>query len=267
MTAETWHNVLGPKVRGTSNLHNSFQTGVDFFVVMSSIISICGNDGQANYAAALCFQDELVRQRAASGLHAFSMNIGPVSDAGYLSERPDLASEVQRRGFGSVTISQVLSMLNRAITHQPQRDNPSSSVCAISPRPYIEHTGEQVKARDLRFTHLMRRDTESRKGRDADAEDELEKLERACTFEDAVDLVCAAFLRQLGKLIATPPEMLNPEHSLDHYGVDSLIAVEMRNWIVAYLRADLPLMTIRSTGSIRELAKLITQESPLVGSY
>lgn len=43
-----------------------------------------------------------------------------------------------------------------------------------------------------------------------------------------------AVLQQLDMLIATPVEMLSPMQCLDSYGVDSLVAVELRNWIVAY---------------------------------
>lgn len=49
-------------------------------------------------------------------------------------------------------------------------------------------------------------------------------------------------------------------------GVDSLIAVEIRNWTLAYLQTDLPLMTIRGTGSVQELAELSVKESPLAGA-
>ncbi|GAB0134903.1 t1pks [Epichloe bromicola] len=266
MTAERWWNVLGPKVQGTKNLDKAFKDA-DFFVVMSSIISLCGNDGQANYAAACCFQDELVRQRAASGSHAFSMNIGPVDDVGWLSENLDVAKEVQRRGFASVSIKQVLSMLNYAMMHQPDSNDPNSSVCAISPRPYYSDSDEQAQKREKRFAHIVKVGTESRATSSGDGHDALSHLDKAGTFNDAVDLVCGALLKQLGKLIATPEDMLSPANSLDYYGVDSLVAVEMRNWIVAYLKADLPLMMIRGTGSILELAKLVSNESPLVGSY
>ncbi|KAH8694395.1 putative polyketide synthase [Ilyonectria robusta] len=267
MSAERWWNVLGPKVQGTKNLDNCFREDVDFFIVMSSIISISGNDGQANYAAACCFQDELVRQRVASGLHAFSMNIGPVSNVGWLSERPDVAKEVQRRGFGAISISQVLSMLNYAILHKSDRNGPSSSVCAISPPPYSEDSNEQAKRRETRFAHVVKIRNESHTARAADTNDTLAQLDNAATFEVAVDVISGALLQQLAKLIATPKDMLSADNSLDHYGVDSLIAVEMRNWIVAYLRTDLPLMVLRGTGSIRDLAKLIGKESPLVGLH
>lgn len=76
MTAETRHNPFHPKVEGTSRVHG-LQPAVGFVVAICSSLSIRGNDRQTHYAAALCFQNELVRQHAASGFHPFAMNIGP----------------------------------------------------------------------------------------------------------------------------------------------------------------------------------------------
>ena len=69
---------------------------------------------------------------------------------------------------------------------------------------------------------------------------------------------------QLSKVTALPVERLNPAESLDAYGVDSLVAVELRNWIGAYLQANVPLLVLRGTGSIQELAEIVTKESRLV---
>ena len=267
MSADSWSRVIGPKIQGTRNLDACFRNGVDFFVVLSSICAVTGNDGQTNYTAACGFQDELVRQRTAAGLHAFSMNVGPVSDVGLLSELPAKAKEIQRRGLGFITIAQLLSMLNYAITHQAPSGDADTSVCAISPRPYSENKDDRDKDRGRRFAHLVKQGASSGGGGKAGSDDALKQLERASSFEEAVGITCAVLLRQLGKLIATPENALSAKNSLDHYGVDSLTAVEMRNWIVAYLQVDLPLMSIRGTGSIWELAELSAKESPLVGAF
>ncbi|KAH8743966.1 KR domain-containing protein [Diaporthe sp. PMI_573] len=272
MTVESWQNVMNPKVRGTANLHKHFQSSdIDFFVIMSSVVSMTGNDGQTNYAAACCFQDELMRQRTASGLHGFSINVGPVLEVGHLAEHAAVARQLRRRGFEPISIQQVLSMLSYAISHQPRVDDPDSSVCAVSYKPCPENGGDAQK-RGLRFSHLIGDESSTGSQNNGGAQGGNEgnisdRLDEAPTLESAIEIICTAVLKQLGKLIATPAETLNLELSLDHYGVDSLIGVEMRNWLIAYLRTDLPLMTIRSTGSIKELAGLVAKESPMVGSY
>jgi emericellamide synthase (highly reducing iterative type I polyketide synthase) len=162
-------------------------------------------------------------------------------------------------------------MLSYAISHQPRVDDPDSSVCAVSYKPCPENGGDAQK-RGLRFSHLIGDESSTGSQNNGGAQGGNEgnisdRLDEAPTLESAIEIICTAVLKQLGKLIATPAETLNLELSLDHYGVDSLIGVEMRNWLIAYLRTDLPLMTIRSTGSIKELAGLVAKESPMVGSY
>jgi hypothetical protein len=39
-----------PKVQGSWNLHEVLPKKMDFFIMLSSIISITGNHGQSNYA-------------------------------------------------------------------------------------------------------------------------------------------------------------------------------------------------------------------------
>lgn len=49
MEFEDWKSSLVPKVQGTINLHDLFQSpDLGFFITLSSISAILGNTGQAN---------------------------------------------------------------------------------------------------------------------------------------------------------------------------------------------------------------------------
>ena len=70
---------LQPQGQGAWNLHEAtLAAGVnlDFFVMLSSISSVLGLVGQANYAAANFFQDSLAQYRRQQGLPATSVNLG-----------------------------------------------------------------------------------------------------------------------------------------------------------------------------------------------
>lgn len=54
---------MAPKMRGTVNLEKVLGDGLDFFIMLSSTVAVCGNIGQSNYAAGCGFQDTLARQR------------------------------------------------------------------------------------------------------------------------------------------------------------------------------------------------------------
>lgn len=88
MTFEEWSQSTDPKVQGTLKLHQLFSEpeGLDFFVTLSSVSSIMGNMGQANYCAGNGFMDALMEWRRTYGLAGISINAGLVPDASGVSD-------------------------------------------------------------------------------------------------------------------------------------------------------------------------------------
>ena len=75
--------VMSPKIFGAWNLHQqTARMELDLFVMFSSVTSVLGNAGQANYGGANAFMDALAYQRRQQGLSAVSMNWGPWAEAG-----------------------------------------------------------------------------------------------------------------------------------------------------------------------------------------
>ncbi|KAL4762391.1 type I polyketide synthase [Aspergillus foveolatus] len=263
MTEDDWRTALASKVRGSQNLHATFKS-LDFFIMMSSIVTVRGNYGQSNYSAACSFQDTFVRHMVQQGEPAFSINIGPIRDVGYVSENPEVAEALRRNGLGSIGVSEVLIVLNHAIMNARSAD-PSTCVASIGLIPSDDEAenGRDFLMTDRRFSQLVKHDGSAQKSA-GEALDAITLLSAATQLDEAVQIITNAILNQLSKLIATPVEMLSPAQSLDSYGVDSLVAVELRNWIGAYLQANVQLMVIRGTGSISQLAAIVAKESRVV---
>ena len=81
---------LAPKVAGSWNLHaRCAGLALDFFVLFSSIASVLGSAGQANYAAANAFLDTLAARRRARGQHGLAMGWGPWSEGGMAASLAD----------------------------------------------------------------------------------------------------------------------------------------------------------------------------------
>ncbi|KAL4962931.1 type I polyketide synthase [Aspergillus stella-maris] len=267
MTVDDWRTALSSKVRGSQNLHATFASQsntLDFFIMMSSTVTVRGNFGQSNYSAACSFQDTFVRHMAHAGEAGFSINIGPVRDVGYVAENPEVAESLRRNGLGSVGVSDVLVLLNYAVNHARDAD-PTSCVASIGLIPSDDEAenGRDFLTSDRRYAQLVKYTGAATQASSENA-DAVTLLSAAPSFDDAVTIVTDAILAQLSKLIATPVEMLSPAQSLDSYGVDSLVAVELRNWIGAYLQANVQLMVIRGSGSIAQLAGVVAKESRVV---
>ena len=70
---------------------------------------------------------------------------------------------------------------------------------------------------------------------------------------------------KLSSLLMMPREDVDVRKPLVAYGLDSLVAVELRNWISRELEANIPLMELMNNPSIEALAAKIAERSKLVG--
>jgi NAD(P)-dependent dehydrogenase (short-subunit alcohol dehydrogenase family)/acyl carrier protein len=95
---ESIERILRPKVMGGWNLHRlTLDLPLDFFVTFSSIASVWGSKGQAEYAAANSFLDRLAHYRRQRGLTGASINWGPWKGEGMASE--ERREWLNRRGI------------------------------------------------------------------------------------------------------------------------------------------------------------------------
>eukprot|EP00116_Pleurobrachia_bachei_P012058 sb/3472320/ len=78
-TQESWQTVVDAKARGATlldKLCRKHRDTVQLFICFSSIVSACGNAGQASYGYANSVLDALCRQRVRDGLHGLSIQWG-----------------------------------------------------------------------------------------------------------------------------------------------------------------------------------------------
>ena len=114
--------MLAPKVTGAWNLHRQTRRmPLDCFVLFSSLSSIIGSPGQANYAAANAFLDALAHHRRAQGLPALSINWGQISDVGTVADRPEVGRFLNGIGVRPLSSRDALSALpGRIASCEPQ---------------------------------------------------------------------------------------------------------------------------------------------------
>ncbi|MGB3637821.1 MAG: SDR family NAD(P)-dependent oxidoreductase, partial [Rivularia sp. (in: cyanobacteria)] len=115
---DAFESVLAPKVQGAWNLHClSADKDLDFFVVFSSLASLLGSAGHANYVAANSFLDSLAAYRHNQKLPALSINWGAWSKIG-LAVRNSQIERLEKMGINASTPEEGLQVLEKLLRCQ-----------------------------------------------------------------------------------------------------------------------------------------------------
>jgi NAD(P)-dependent dehydrogenase (short-subunit alcohol dehydrogenase family) len=118
---ESFTRVFETKVRSAVTLSRLLRDDVSFVVFFSSVASVFGNRGQADYAAANDVLDKLAHalQARVRG-RVLSVNWGPWAGQGMVS--PELEREYARRGIGLIPLQDGVDLLLQEL-HEGDREN------------------------------------------------------------------------------------------------------------------------------------------------
>lgn len=263
MSYEDYWAAVRPKVQGSWNIHEQI-VDLDFFVLLSSIVGVGGNAGQSNYSAGGTFLDAFARYRTARGLPATSIDLGMVRSVGYVAETAGVEARLAAIGYKALEEDQVLRLVESAIANSKRQQS-----CQIITGISTGFSGDQTKAiwlQDPRFSGLQDVKTSVSGGvGKANGEVELSaQLPSAATWKEAVDLICIALMKKLSDIFMTPVGEINNSLPVSQYGVDSLVAVELRNWLVSHTKGEVSIFDILQSSSLSELADKVAKKSRLI---
>jgi acyl transferase domain-containing protein/NADPH:quinone reductase-like Zn-dependent oxidoreductase/SAM-dependent methyltransferase len=249
-----FERVLGPKVAGAWRLHErSLAHPVDFFVLFSSVAAIFGAAAQASHSAANGFLDALAHARRAEGLPATSINWGAWAEVG-AAVRHGVDRRVGEQGVGTIAPARGLAALDLVIREQTVQ----VAVFPVNWARYAERFADREVPPFLSGLVAPPRHSERRPGRRADDEAEVPDLLRrlADTPEDGRARVVLEFVRdQALKTLGQPrSRAIDVRQPLHEVGLDSLMAVELRNSLAASLRRPLPSTLLFDYPTIEALA-------------
>ncbi len=250
---ETLDRVLWPKLLGGWNLHReSLGLDLDQFVLFSSLSSVFGHAGQANYAAANAALDGLAHYRRGLGLPATVINWGHLGEVGYLSQRDELAARLERQGVLSFTVQQAMDCLAHAITsHETQ--------LSVLRMDWTRWRGLGITDNvPPKFAHLLR-SVGTADGGETTTTISPETL-RAAAPAERRRLVEITVRAKTASLLGTDPESLEADRPLLELGLDSLMAVELRNWIDNQTGVNLPMAAVMRSPGVTAVTQQICRE-------
>jgi acyl transferase domain-containing protein/acyl-CoA synthetase (AMP-forming)/AMP-acid ligase II/acyl carrier protein len=245
--------VLAPKLLGGWHLH-ALTAGrkLDFFALFSSAASLLGSPGQSNYAAANAALDGLAAFRRARGLPAVSINWGPWAGTG-MAARDGKADRLAHAGMGTIDPDRGLGLFGRLLV---------APVAQVGVVPVDWDAWRRLNGGRLPpyLTSL------------AGAEEAVEvaaprvasALNRAALDgvprDDWQPVIEGQLLEQAARVLRLAAAALDVEQPLNNVGIDSLMAIELKNRIEADLGVAVPMVKFLEGPSVRDLAGFVCEQ-------
>ena len=275
MTYEDWKASIEPKVQGTWNLHKILPTGMDFFIMLSSITGVIGQGGQANYAAGNTYEDALAHYRVEHGEKAVSIDLGVMVSDGVLAENHDLMNRLLAPGlFIPLSHTELFALLDYYCDPTLALLTALTCQCIIGIETPAKLRAQGIEEAPWMRTPLFRHMYHMDGHETAFADVPNESLDLAKSFAAARSLseagatVTQGLIKKLARSLVSLSEEVEVDvnQPLHHYGVDSLLAVEVRTWIAKTFEADVPVFEIMGGATFTAVGMSVARKSQLKGA-
>jgi polyketide synthase 12/myxalamid-type polyketide synthase MxaB len=258
LAQQTWARcatVFGPKVGGAWALDRATAgLPLDWFVLFSSMVTVVGAPGQGNYAAANAALDALAHQRRARGQSGLSINWGPWADAGMSAGVSDLDRQRwQRQGISFIKGPQGLGLMGQLLA---DRRTDAAQIAVLPIQWPVLLRQFPPGAEPLLFAELARQvgPVAGRPAAATTGPSLVDQLQQAAPMKRraiAVAQVSDLARRVLGLEPSTSIDVGRP---LQEFGLDSLMAVELRNTLGSALNRTLPATLLFKYPTVQALA-------------
>jgi acyl transferase domain-containing protein/acyl carrier protein len=247
-------SVLRPKVGGAWLLHRLTEhLDLDLFVLFSSVSALWGSKGQAHYAAANAFLDALALWRRRRGLPALSIAWGPWDDDGMVT--PAARAWLARVGVRALTPASAMAAFERHLgSAQPHiaiadvdwarfRD----TYAAERERPLMEHVWPAPAA-----------DAAAPARAASPLAAELASLTPVARH----DALVSHLQRRTAEVLGLGDDArLDLHKGFFRLGMDSLMAVELKNRLAQDLGVSLPSTIVFNRANVADLAAYLASEA------
>ncbi|MEX1041603.1 MAG: aminotransferase class I/II-fold pyridoxal phosphate-dependent enzyme [Pirellulaceae bacterium] len=244
-----FEQVMAPKVDGTWHLHClTHDLPLDYFVCFSSIASVIGSPGQANYAAANAFMDGLMRYRRGLGQPGLSINWGPWSGGGMA------AGQDPRRwaaiGLGTISPPEGLLALEQLL----DGEQANVGVFPIDWSKFLRQFPRNKHPRLLEgLAQVHRQEAATAASSSGGLAEQIANSKGSRRAKLIAELVAAQAAGTLGVSAST----LDRARPLAEMGLDSLMGIELKSGLEAELDLEIPVENFSAETTVTTLATAI----------
>ncbi|KAG9663136.1 polyketide synthase, partial [Aureobasidium melanogenum] len=275
LTFEDYLSVTKIKVDGTPALYQAFASDdLKFFLSLSSVATIIGAQAEASYNAGNALQDSLAhqeKQHGSGGTRFFTVNFGWIEDAILTAGDDTREGAMDRAGFAKIKQGELARFFEYILDAvQDPETRFSQAVIGFDADSLGKSTFPNNNIQSSMFNEVRDR------RRPAGITNESDENSTGRTFDEVVadgdieeitDHISQATRTHLARLISMDLENIEVRQgSILALGLDSLVAVELRNWVMRQFDAPLQSMEILANQTIYALAEKIVGRSKKIAA-
>jgi len=240
--------VIRPKLAGAAALDQVTRGDpVELFVLFSSITTVIGTPGQANYVAANAAMEALAERRRAAGLPALAVQWGPISDAGYLA-RDTKVSEMLAKMLGSRHLRAA-----EALEALPMLLQAGRCVVGVADVAWGDLRSRLPGLAGPFWSEMPTTESGSRSSGSIRAEI------AGLSPDDANRVVLDVLVEELARILQLTSAAIDVDRPIHEFGVDSLMAVELQTALEGRLGLQLPLAALTGSTNLRAVPPRLLQ--------
>jgi len=253
--SERYLKVFKPKSLGCWNLHEaSLNMDLDHFVLYSSISSIYGNPGQVSYVAGNSFLENFAQFRRSRGMAAMTINWGVLGDVGFVARSGNVGGLLYKQGWKTFTLEQSTDVLEQMLLNNPVQRVATDSDWEMVGNFYPH------SALTSRFGHLIKEKELSAGSSSGSGGGGLIAALKELDTEEQPEILVSHLRDTFARVLGSSPEKVDPNEPVTKYGLDSLMANQIRNWIQSSVAVDYSMMRIMKGPTLSEMALQILNE-------
>jgi len=247
---EGFTQVMAAKVRGAWLLHTlTKELPLDFFVCFSSLASLLGSHGLGSYSAANAFMDALAHYRHSLKLPALSINWASWSEVGMGAKLDtDHQNRLTEWGLLPITPTKGLSVLAQLLQQQVVQ-------VGVMPVEWSKWL-QQFPKQPAFYNNVVTSNTAISNEKTINFIDKL----TATPTQERRELLVTHIRTQVSKIIGLQPQQIALDQNLMDLGLDSLMAIEFRNWLKSSLGYPLRSTLLFEHPTIAALVDYLFQE-------
>ncbi len=260
LASQDWgrfERVLRPKVGGAQNLDRLTRADpLDWFVMFSSAAALLGSAGQANYVAANTILDVMAHERRRLGRPALSINWGPWGQVG-MAAGASMKERMVANGLTPFTPEEALGGMETMIGAGATQ----AAIVVADWAQFLKRRGQNASP-SLYFAKVMASKAKNEaSGAEAKPAIAIRNMLAAAAPSRRPVLV-RNFVRETACIVLGLSETDGPADDvpLSETGLDSLLAVELRNVLAKSLGMTLSATLLFDHASIEALSEFLWSE-------